>query len=84
MIQEYRSLGRKVDPMETIQLKVTGMSCGHCQSAVQSALRRQRGVRAATVNLEDGTAQVEYDPAAVTREQLAAAVAEEGYAATVA
>ncbi|HEU4883803.1 MAG TPA: cation transporter [Longimicrobium sp.] len=67
--------------METIQLKVGGMSCGHCQSAVQSALRRQPGVRAATVNLEGGTAQVEYDPVAVTPAQLTAAVAEEGYTA---
>jgi copper chaperone len=71
-------------PMETIRLEVTGMSCGHCQSAVQNALRRQRGVRAATVDLEGGTAQVEYDPSAITPEQLTAAVAEEGYTATVA
>jgi copper chaperone CopZ len=70
--------------METIQLNVGGMSCGHCQSAVQSALRRQRGVRAATVDLERGTAQVEYDPAVVTPEQLTAAIAEEGYTAAVA
>ena len=70
--------------METIQLNITGMTCGHCQSAVQNALRRQAGVRAATVDLEGGTARVEYDPAAVSPDQLAAAVAEEGYTADVA
>jgi copper chaperone CopZ len=70
--------------METIRLNVTGMSCGHCHSAVQNALRRQRGVTAATVDLEGGTAQVEYDPAAVSPAQLTAAVAEEGYTADVA
>jgi copper chaperone len=70
--------------METIQLNVTGMSCGHCKSAVQSALSRQRGVTAATVDLERGTARVEYDPAAVSPAQLTAAVAEEGYTADVA
>ncbi|HYR08820.1 MAG TPA: cation transporter [Longimicrobium sp.] len=70
--------------METISLNVTGMSCGHCKAAVQSALSRQPGVRAATVDLERGTAQVEYDPSAVSPAQLTAAVAEEGYTADVA
>ncbi|WP_420127504.1 heavy-metal-associated domain-containing protein [Longimicrobium sp.] len=70
--------------METIQLNVTGMSCGHCKSAVQNALSRQHGVTAATVDLERGTARVEYDPAAVSPAQLTAAVAEEGYTADIA
>jgi copper chaperone len=70
--------------METIRLKITGMSCGHCESAVQNALQRKHGVRTATVDLERGTAEVDYDPAAVSPTQLAAAVAEEGYTAAVA
>ncbi len=70
--------------METVHLKITGMSCGHCKSAVQNALQRQPGVRAATVDLQGGTADVDYDPAAVSPSQLTAAVAEEGYTAAVA
>jgi copper chaperone len=70
--------------METIQLKIGGMSCGHCKSAVENALRGQQGVRAATVDLERGAAEVEYDPSSVSPAQLTAAVAEEGYTAAVA
>jgi copper chaperone len=70
--------------METISLNVTGMSCGHCKAAVQNALASQPGVRAATVDLERGTARVEYDPSAVSPAQLTAAVADEGYTADVA
>ena len=70
--------------METIRLNITGMSCGHCKSAVENALRRQSGVRTAEVDLERGTAQVEYDSAAVTLAQLTDAVAEEGYTAEAA
>ena len=70
--------------METIRLDVQGMSCGHCRSAVENALRGQPGVRAASVVLERGSAQVEYDPSAVSPAQLTAAVAEEGYTADVA
>lgn len=70
--------------METVQLRIEGMSCGHCQAAVEGALRGQKGVQSARVDLEGGSAEVEYDPATVRPEQLAAAVAEEGYAAEVA
>jgi copper chaperone len=70
--------------METVRLSIEGMTCGHCQHAVEQALRRQQGVRAATVTLQNGAAEVEYDPAAVSTEQLTAAVEEEGYTAAVA
>ena len=69
--------------METVRLMIEGMTCSHCQAAVETALRNQRGVRSATVYLQDGSAEVEYDPSAVSPEQLTAAVEEEGYAATV-
>ena len=61
------------------QLKVEGMTCGHCQSSVKRALESVEGVQGAEVNLEDGTARVEgdADPA-----KLVAAVQEEGYQAS--
>ena len=70
--------------METVRLNITGMSCGHCKAAVENALRRQNGVRAASVDLEGGSARVEYDAAAVSVDQLTSAVAEEGYTAETA
>lgn len=77
------TLGETQREMETIRLNITGMSCGHCKSAVENALRRQRGVRTAEVDLQGGTARVEFDPAAVSTTQLTAAVEEEGYTADV-
>jgi copper chaperone len=69
--------------METVRLAIEGMTCSHCQAAVETALRGTEGVRAATVYLQDGSAEVEYDPSAVSPERLAEAVQEEGYAASV-
>ncbi len=69
--------------MKTVRLNIEGMSCGHCQQTVEKALRNQSGVRSATVHLQEGAAEVEFDPAAVSPEQLAAAVTEEGYRADV-
>jgi copper chaperone len=70
--------------MKTTRLKVDGMTCGHCASAVEKALRNQSGVRNATVHLDAGAAEVEYDESAVAAEQLIAAVEEEGYTAAFA
>ncbi len=60
------------------ELKIDGMSCSHCTTAVQRALERVAGVKAATVDLKTGRAKVDgdTDPAA-----LVAAVEAEGYQA---
>lgn len=70
--------------MKTTRLEITGMSCDHCVRAVESALRMKDGVRSATVDLGKGAAEVEHDEARVSPQQLAAAVADEGYEASIA
>lgn len=70
--------------MKTTRLKVTGMTCGHCVTAVEKALANRPGVRNASVDLGRGAAEVEYDETKVAPEQLIAAVEEEGYSAALA
>lgn len=67
--------------MKTTRLKIEGMSCDHCAQSVEKALRNQSGVRNATVHLENGAAEVEYEEGRVSPEQMIAAVQAEGYAA---
>jgi copper chaperone len=67
--------------MKSIELKVTGMSCGHCVRAVTDALQSVHGVSRAQVELANGRATVEYDEAVATPAQLVGAVMEEGYVA---
>lgn len=62
-------------------LKIEGMTCGHCQASVKKALEGVEGVRAAQVDLATGEARIEGD--AVTA-QLVAAVEAEGYRASAA
>lgn len=68
--------------MEQTTIAIQGMSCSHCVAAVKGALHRLDGVDVQEVKI--GMAQVAYDPAAVTPERIAEAIADEGYAATVA
>lgn len=69
--------------MKTTRLAVSGMSCGHCADTVRSALLSQTGVRRATVHLDSGTAEVEYEEREVIPEQLVATISQEGYPATI-
>ena len=64
----------------TVELNITGMSCGHCEKAVKSALKSVSGVENAEVNLQQGTATVEGN---ADVQALIEAVTEEGYGATV-
>ena len=65
--------------MSTSIWTVTGMTCGHCVKAVTEEVSAIEGVEAVEVDLETGavTVAAATDP---TREQMAAAVDEAGYA----
>ncbi|MGH7676546.1 MAG: heavy-metal-associated domain-containing protein [Gemmatimonadales bacterium] len=70
--------------MANAKLRVTGMSCGHCQVNVQRALRDIQGVYSAIVDLKDGEAEVDFDDDTLTVATLIAAVERAGYGATLA
>jgi copper chaperone CopZ len=63
-------------------LRITGMSCNHCERSVGEALRGVLGVTTVAVDLAGGSARVEHAESA-TRAQLVAAVEEAGYSATI-
>ena len=60
-------------------LKIDGMSCGHCVSAVRSALEGVEGVTVERVEI--GSAALRYDPERARPEAIVGAVADEGYSA---
>jgi copper chaperone len=64
-----------------IKLEIQGMSCGHCQAAVNNALKAVSGVVSVAVSLEGKSATVE---GSAEIGALIAAVQEEGYTARVA
>jgi copper chaperone len=62
----------------TTTYNVTGMSCGHCVSAVTEELSKLDGVRDVLVDLDAGTATVTSD-APLDQGAVRAAVDEAGY-----
>lgn len=68
--------------METREISVSGMSCGHCIAAVREALTSVPGVRVRDVSIGSATVEIELD--SVTNDVLVDAVEEAGYTATIA
>jgi copper ion binding protein len=64
---------------QTVNLPVRGMTCGGCARTVEKKLLATSGVSKVTVNLEGGSATVEYDAATVQLDTLANAVRQLGY-----
>jgi copper chaperone CopZ len=62
-------------------LRISGMTCTHCVGAVRRALEETAGVNSASVDLEAGTAEVDYDPALANPRELTSVVADAGYEA---
>jgi Cu+-exporting ATPase len=65
--------------LKTIELPVAGMDCAECTRHVEHALAGVPGVASVQVLLATEKAIVRLDPAAVSLDQLRAAVAEAGY-----
>jgi copper chaperone len=65
--------------METIVLRVEGMSCAHCERAVKTAVGALEGVANVAVDLEGKRVTVEFDAAKAGLEGIRAAIEEEGY-----
>jgi len=64
---------------QMLKMPVRGMTCGGCARTVEKRLSSTSGVSKVTVDLEGGSATVEYDAAAVRPEDLANAVRKLGY-----
>lgn len=68
--------------METMVLKVGGMSCGGCVKSVTGVLEALPGVSKADVSLEKAEAVVSYEPGQATREQMVQVIDDAGFEAS--
>ena len=67
--------------MTNTTLEVKGMTCKHCEAAVERVLKNTPGVTTVAVDRLNNSAVVEWDETKSTREKLVAAVNDLGYQA---
>lgn len=63
--------------MTTKEIKIEGMSCGHCEMAVRKELSKLDNVKVKNVKI--GEAVVEYDETKTDEQKLFRAIEEAGY-----
>ena len=63
--------------MQSLTLKIAGMTCGHCVMHVQKALRALDGVEVGQVQI--GSAELQFDPAKRQVDDILAAIRDQGY-----
>ena len=68
--------------MQTLNLTITGMSCGHCVARVTNTLSAVDGLEVDAVRI--GAAELRYDPARRSVDDILEAVRDAGYEPTVA
>lgn len=69
--------------MESVSLKVGGMTCMGCVASVTRVLEAIQGVGKVEVSLADARARVEFDPGVASPEQLRTAVESAGFDAAL-
>ncbi|WP_106769146.1 copper ion binding protein [Paenibacillus faecalis] len=63
--------------MKQVTINVEGMSCNHCVSSIEGALKNAG--MSGKVDLDSKTVTVEYDEAKTTVEQIKETIEEQGY-----
>ncbi|GGK16777.1 copper chaperone CopZ [Caldalkalibacillus thermarum] len=65
--------------MKEVTLKVEGMSCAHCVSAVEKSVGALEGVSDVKVNLDQGLVEVKFDDSIVSVEKIKETIDDQGY-----
>jgi copper chaperone len=65
--------------METITLTAPDISCVHCQTAIEREVGSLSGVQVCSVDVPTQHVTVQFDPSAVTRQEIVEVMEEEGY-----
>jgi Cu+-exporting ATPase len=61
----------KADGNEKVSVVVEGMACAMgCANAIENTLNKTEGIVSASVNFEEGTADVEFDPEVISKEDI--------------
>lgn len=65
--------------MEKTKLRVDGMVCGHCEIAVQDAVRKLPGIKKVKASKRKKETEVDYDASLVSLEQIVETINATGY-----
>ena len=65
--------------MESVKLRVDGMSCGHCEIAIQNAVHKLPGIKKVKASKRKKDVDVQYDDTLLSLNQIVCAINYTGY-----
>ena len=65
--------------MEKVYFKVVGMYCNTCKPIVEKQLKDKKGIKKININNITDTVIVEFDPLAITQQDIKERLEESGY-----
>lgn len=68
-------------PEDYMTVRIEGMHCAGCASAVEASLTELRGINTASVNLQTESARITYDPGRISFNDVKSQVQKAGYSA---
>jgi len=71
------------DNLKTAEFAVEGMTCSGCEAGIKMAVGRLDGVDSVTASHKEGVAEVRYDAAEVSPEEIVATIGKLGYEASL-
>ncbi|KAJ1260274.1 hypothetical protein BS78_10G219600 [Paspalum vaginatum] len=63
------------------QFRIGGMTCANCVNSVEGILKKLPGVKGAVVALATSLGEVEYDPSAISKDEIVQAIEDAGFEA---
>ena len=71
------------DHFPTAAIRVDGMVCINCSQIIESNLKKKKGVKHISVSVDEKCAQVSYDPALLSVDNICSAIEDLGFEATL-
>ena len=65
--------------MTQTTLSVPDISCGHCKTSIEGAVKPLAGVDTAEVSIDDRNVDVTYDPSKINLSDIVTAISDQGY-----
>jgi copper chaperone len=65
--------------MTQTTLSVPDISCGHCKTSIEGAVKPLDGVDTAEVSIDDRKVDVAYDPSKIDLSDIIMAISDQGY-----
>ena len=65
--------------MTQTTLSVPDISCGHCKTSIEGAVKPLDGVDTAEVSIDDRNVDVTYDPSKIDLGDIVTAISDQGY-----